>query len=235
MECLPASWHKVALDLAGHGHSDHRPKGVIYHLVDAVDDTMRVVDSLGWKEFYLVGHSLGGGIATLIAGSFPKRVKKLVLLEAIGPLGFAPEDTAAKLAQYYAASQEAKKKRMPVYPDLDQAVRARLQAGGLTPASARLISERGTKKVEGGITWRSDPRLRLPSISRFTESQIQDFLSHIECPTLAVFTEQGLVLAHPWEKRAERIGGLKVERLAGMHHLHVDDAKKVAPLIEKHF
>ena len=53
----------VALDLAGHGYSDHRPVGAGYALWDYAHDVLRVAEQLGWQRFALLGHSLGAMVA----------------------------------------------------------------------------------------------------------------------------------------------------------------------------
>ena len=84
---LASQWQRpmVALDFSGHGHSDHRPDGVVTHLVDHVRDVLAVADQLGWQRFTLVGHSMGAGIACLFAAAFPERISRLVLIEGLGP------------------------------------------------------------------------------------------------------------------------------------------------------
>jgi pimeloyl-ACP methyl ester carboxylesterase len=42
------------------------------------------VTAVGLKNFHLVGHSLGGGIAGTYAINYPQRVKKLVLVDSLG-------------------------------------------------------------------------------------------------------------------------------------------------------
>ncbi len=73
---LASQWQRpmVALDFSGHGHSDHRPDGVVTHLVDHVRDVLAVADQLGWQRFTLVGHSMGAGIACLFAADKRKPV-----------------------------------------------------------------------------------------------------------------------------------------------------------------
>ena len=69
---LPDDVHLVALDLPGHGQSDHLPEGVHYHDVEHVAHIHRAVNYLQWGRFSLLGHSLGGGLASLYtAGSLP--------------------------------------------------------------------------------------------------------------------------------------------------------------------
>ncbi|EPM99030.1 alpha/beta fold family hydrolase, partial [Pseudomonas syringae pv. actinidiae ICMP 19070] len=80
----------VALDLAGHGHSDHRPAGAAYALADYVFDVLQVAEQLGWQRFALLGHSLGAIIAVLLASSLPERVTHLALIDGLVPLTGEP-------------------------------------------------------------------------------------------------------------------------------------------------
>ncbi|MEI5908191.1 alpha/beta hydrolase [Bacillus spongiae] len=47
---------------------------------DYVDDLLKLIDHLGLKKVTLVGHSMGGQIATDFTLTFPDKVRKLVLL-----------------------------------------------------------------------------------------------------------------------------------------------------------
>ena len=51
----------LSLDLPGHGLSDHRPSGTAYHFIDMVMDVIEVAEVLGWKNYSLLGHSMGAG------------------------------------------------------------------------------------------------------------------------------------------------------------------------------
>ena len=73
----------VALDLAGHGHSAHRPPGASYSLWDYAFDVLCVAEQLGWQRFALLGHSLGAIISVVIAGSFPERVTRMALVVSV--------------------------------------------------------------------------------------------------------------------------------------------------------
>ncbi len=72
----------IAFDLPGFGGSDlpTRPRVSAY-----ADDVLAGLDRLGLDEVVLVGHSLGGAIATAMAERVPERVDALVLL---APAGF---------------------------------------------------------------------------------------------------------------------------------------------------
>ncbi|MDQ6647717.1 MAG: alpha/beta hydrolase, partial [Pseudomonadota bacterium] len=79
--------HVIALDLSGHGHSDHLPAGASYHYLDYVRDVLAVVETLQLHRFTLLGHSLGAGVSSLVAAAMPERIERLFLIEGLGPLG----------------------------------------------------------------------------------------------------------------------------------------------------
>jgi hypothetical protein len=71
-----------ALDLRGHGDSDWPGK---YSLQLMYDDVLGVLDELGLDTVTLVGHSMGGAVAYLLAIQHPERVQRLIIEEAAPP------------------------------------------------------------------------------------------------------------------------------------------------------
>lgn len=80
--CRATSRPCIAIDLGGFGESDlpAQPSFAAY-----ADDVIVALDDLGCEDYVLVGHSLGGAVATLIAEHRPGQVRALVLL---APAGF---------------------------------------------------------------------------------------------------------------------------------------------------
>lgn len=68
----------VAIDLPGHGKSLHLDKSA-FEIPNFAEIIIRLVENVGFKEFSLVGYSLGGRQSLFLALNFPKKVKKLVL------------------------------------------------------------------------------------------------------------------------------------------------------------
>lgn len=66
----------VAPDMRGHGASGRTPD---YSLELMRDDVLGLADALGLERFDLVGHSLGGSVAVLVAEAAPQRLTRLVL------------------------------------------------------------------------------------------------------------------------------------------------------------
>ena len=114
----------VALDLAGHGLSGRRV-GAPYHFIDYVADVAAAAEALGWRQFTLLGHSLGAGVAALLAGTWPDRVRKLVLLEGLGPMTDLEAEAPARLREALAAEFAAGRRDVvrPGYPDPQEVAR----------------------------------------------------------------------------------------------------------------
>ena len=77
---LTGKFHVVALTRRGHGESDKPATG--YDLPTLVEDIRIALDSLHIEKATLVGHSFAGDEITMFAAKYPKRVDKLVYLEA---------------------------------------------------------------------------------------------------------------------------------------------------------
>jgi pimeloyl-ACP methyl ester carboxylesterase len=222
-----------AVDLPGHGASDHLAQGADYSFAGAVHSVLDIADALGWARFALLGHSMGAGIASLVAAACPERVTRLVAIEALGALADTPENTVDRLRQAVTATRALPGKRLRVFPDLDIAVRARMKANGLTEPVARLLVERGVVAVEGGWSWSSDPRLTLPTMVRMTEAQVDNLVAGIACPTRVVFAEpaQSYLPDALRRARAARLPDGDLVVIAGSHHLHMEDPQAVADAI----
>jgi pimeloyl-ACP methyl ester carboxylesterase len=227
---LAARRRVIAPDLPGHGHSTHLPKGVNrYNNLDQVDHVLDFADALRLERFDLLGHSLGAGIASLAAAAAPARVGKLALIEGLGPLA---DDGSQTLARWRDAHAQRETARRPprVFASIDAAIAARVAAGGLDAEEARPIVERNLREVAGGHQWRSDPRLRFTTPMRIEEMQLRRVIAGIMAPVLLLLAEPATTYLPTalMDARAACVADIRVERLAGPHHLHVRQPRECA-------
>lgn len=221
---LLAGLRIVALDLPGHGHSQHRPVGVAYNIWDYAHDVLQVAEQFGWQRFSLLGHSMGAIVSVLLAGAMPQRVERLALIDGIVPLTGEPDSAPARLGAALQALLAVEGKQKRVYPSLDEAVTARMN--GLVPvsrAAAELLAQRGLMPVPGGLSWRTDPRLTMPSSLRLTHQHALAFLGRVACPTRLVVASRGLI-SDGMLREAASVASFEIQRVEGSHHLHLEDA-----------
>lgn len=226
----------VALELAGHGHSQHRPPGSAYHFVDNIPDVLAAADALGWKRFTLLGHSLGAAVASFTAAAMPERIEQLLLLEGLGPVSGNPVNEPERLRRYLRQHGSQDKRRTRRYPSLEEAATRRASNSDLTSGMALHLTRRGTvEHDDGGVCWRHDPRLTFSSPHYYDEAQVLAVLNAIEVPTLLVMAEQGILVSRSTTAaRCAAVKGLEVVKLAGGHHLHMEDAAAVARVLVDH-
>lgn len=87
-------WYAIAPDLRGRGMSEKPPHGygIPYH----VNDLLSLTDRLNLPTINYVGHSLGALIGFFLAAIHPKRLGRLVLVDAGGNL---PPDTGEAIGK----------------------------------------------------------------------------------------------------------------------------------------
>ena len=224
----------VALDLPGHAGSDHRAPGYDYMLVDWIHDVLDALDALEWQRTLLLGHSMGGAIATLVAVAAPERIARLALIEALGPLAGDSAEAGKRLRSAVAARRALKPGRPPkLIADLEQAVDARLAVSQMSREAARLIVARNLRAVDGGWAWRSDPRLTLPSHLRVDEASIRAWLRALAVPTFVLCAEPSPPYFGPElrDARVAEVPQAQLALLAGGHHLHMEQPEAVAAVL----
>lgn len=214
----------IALDLAGHGHSDHRAPGVQYQHGDYLLDIMAVVESINWKTFNLIGHSMGGQISSIIAATFPERVNRVLMIDGFMAEGtYSDEDRVAGNRQAIEKMLTSQNRTTKVFKDTETMALRVTEATDQTLDAARVLVSRGHQVVEGGVSWRSDSRIRYPSSSRFTRSQLNLMLKQSTSPALLIVAEQG----DRWYQGEVKVSelhhpNLTVIRIPGPHHMHLE-------------
>lgn len=73
----------IAPDMVGFGYTD-RPQGIEYGMPVWVQQVLDLMDELGIERADVVGNSFGGGLALALAIRAPQRVRRMVLMGAMG-------------------------------------------------------------------------------------------------------------------------------------------------------
>ncbi len=223
----------VAIDLPGHGFSEHRHSTTRYHFIDYLYNIDAALDALGWEDCHFLGHSMGAAIAAIYGAGAPERVRSIVLLDSMGPLSASPDSTADRLRRsmikHRLGASEPRR-----FDSIDEMVRARRSVSEISEQAARLICYRAAKQEGRRFIWRSDPALNWISSLVMTDKQALDLLRHIEAPALTM-----TVTPHsPWftrekvEARKAAIAHGRHETLEGHHHFHMDEPGKIAETVQ---
>lgn len=231
-----SAFRVIAIDLPGHGLSSHIQRGIYFHFIDLIPYTLEVTRQLGWKKFGLLGHSLGAGVATLIAGACPEHVTALALIDGLGPITIDEQqlpDLMHKSIDDYARLPD---KKMTYYPSKEHAIEARLAVSKMERKSVELLVERGLEHKKNGFVWRTDPRLLCKTLAMFSETQVISFLKRITSKTCLFRPSPGW----PFDEKlfTERIGymqDIEVHRIEGNHHIHMDNPAIVGPILSEFF
>jgi pimeloyl-ACP methyl ester carboxylesterase len=224
---LLAGCHVIALDSAGHGLSGSRSADSSYNIWQDVGDVIDVADALGWAQFNLLGHSRGGAIAALLAGTFPERARRLVLIEGGIPMVGQAENAAEDLARALTESRQLRAKAGRVFVARDLAIAERAEGfSKVSLEAAEILARRSLRTVPGGYQWHADQRLKATSEMRLTAEHVRSFLRRITAPAL-MFLAAESPIAHrsPFVDLLPAFPDLKIERLPGGHHLHLEGAE----------
>lgn len=99
---LETSRRTIAFDLPGHGAAVDWPR--IGHAGIAAEAVIGSLNGLGIDRFHLVGHSMGGATATILAFRLAES-RRLASLTLVAPGGFGPEINHRLLRRFAAATE----------------------------------------------------------------------------------------------------------------------------------
>jgi pimeloyl-ACP methyl ester carboxylesterase len=228
--------HVIALDSAGHGLSTNRSTDSAYNIWQDVGDVADVADALGWTELNLLGHSRGAAIAALVAGTFPGRARRLVLIEGGVPLLGKAENAAEDLARALTESRQLRGKAGRVFADRSTAIAERAEGfSKVSLEAAEILARRSLRAVSGGYQWHADQRLKATSEMRLTAEHARSFLRRIRAPALMfIAAESPIAHRSPFVDLLADFPKLTIERLPGGHHLHLEggEARIAAAALE---
>ncbi len=191
-DALRHDYHVIAPDLRGHGDSQWMVGGS-YNQVDYVYDIAQLLHQKQMTPVTIIGHSLGGSISLTYAGLYPETVKKLVVIEGMGP---PPEMIRDRIdvpihqrLDTWIKDLRASSGRIPRrYASLEDAYeRMQTENPHLTETQARHLTIHGSNQNEdGSFSWKFDNYVRNFSPIGIPMEDQYELWSRITCPTLLV-------------------------------------------------
>ena len=146
-----SDYQVIAIDWPGHGLSDHRSEDAYYHFLDWVDDLINLFRVQQWQSVDIVGHSMGGMVASAFAAAFPEHVKSLTLIDTLGFLTSKAETSTEQLRKGLLSRVSIAGKTKKYHSSLDSAIAARVAVSDLSHENAALIVKRAIKHTEAGL------------------------------------------------------------------------------------
>ncbi|CAO5162079.1 Alpha/beta hydrolase [Frankia sp. AiPs1] len=214
LPALEEHWRVIRLDISGHGDSGHRD----HYDVDVwTAELIAVLDAVGSRHALLVGHSMGGRIATVAAADHPDRFGGLVLLDSfLRPPGSLPPQLGPLSSG-----------REIVYPSWESATeRFRLRPPQPVPSAevVRPLAEYAVRPTADGQgwTWKFDQRGLPPT----DNDRVVDSLRRLRLPLWFVRAGRSLVVTDEVAEYAldELPAGSTSLTLPDAHHHLILDA-----------
>ncbi|MBI3045006.1 MAG: alpha/beta hydrolase [Betaproteobacteria bacterium] len=241
VDAFSREWHVIAPDWRGFGLTEWAREG--YWFPDYYADLEALLDCYHPGEpVRLVGHSMGGVIASVYAGLRPQRVERLVSLEGLGLARHTPDQAPLRYAQWLDQLKDAPGFRP--YRSFD-AVAARLRKNNprLTGERAAFLARHWAKQLDAEeIALTSDPRHKTFNPYLFRVEEAIACWRRITAPALLVsgkLSEMPARMKDTPEQLAERKDAFRDRREVELpdagHMMHHDQPQRLARLIEEFF
>ena len=239
VDALKRDWHIVAPDWRGFGLSGWAQAG--YWFPDYYADLDALLDIYSADApATVIGHSMGGNIASTYAGLRPQRIGKLATLEGIGMPRTDPSTAPERLVKWLDA--RVKSPRFRDYASFDEvAERLKRNNPRLPDEKAQFLARHWARENgAGGVEMLSDPRHRAANPYLFRVEEALACWRRITAPALLVSGKDSHIIA--WlkdvpEEVAERKKAFRNLRDVVLedcgHMMHHDQPERLAAVVEE--
>ncbi|MBC7603013.1 MAG: alpha/beta hydrolase [Ramlibacter sp.] len=246
VDALAQDHYVIAPDWRGYGLTEGAPVDN-YWIPDYLADLDFLLDHYSPDApVNLVGHSLGGNVVMLYAGSRPERVRRLVNLEGFGMAATKPSHAPKRYAKWMDELRAFHRGEMALKPyDSAAGVAARLMKTNkrLSQDKADWLAVEWAQPDNAG-KWRilGDPAHKITNAQLFRVDEVLEIYKSITAPTLAVESSensldqwwQGKYSLAEYHERLKSVPNVRISRVEDAGHmLHHDQPQQVAALIEE--
>lgn len=237
VDAMSDQYSFVAPDWRGFGRTEWPAEG--YWFPDYLGDLDAMLDV--WspeRPVTLVGHSMGGNVATLYAGIRPERVRRLVCIEGFGLPRTQPDQAPGRYRQWLRELRETQ--AFASFPSLDAFAHLLMRRNPrLTPERARFIAQTWTRPAaEGAVQVLGDPAHKRTNAVLYRREEAEACWREIVAPVLYVMAAQSEYLTRLGEDgRPEHMARI-IRRLEpcvvedASHMVHHEQPEALAHAIE---
>lgn len=236
----------IAPDWRGYGRTESPPADN-YWFPDYLADLDFLVDHFSPDApVNLVGHSMGGNVAMLYAGSRPQRIRRLVNLEGFGMPATQPSMAPGRYARWMDELKALHRGELALrsYDSADGVARRLMKTNRrLTQDKADWLARQWARPDAQG-RWRilGDAAHKITNAQLFRVDEVLEIYKSIAAPTLHVDAGedslsqwwQGRYTLAEYHERLRSVPDHRTATVAGAGHmLHHDQPEEVAQLIER--
>lgn len=234
---LKHQYHIVAMDLRGHGDSEHISGGT-YGAEEFLFDIHGLVKHLG-APITVVAHSLGGAMALRYAGLYPDNVAKLVTLEAGQPYpsvyaNYHSKTPVERMRQQIESLEHTVSRQAKRYHSIDAAVTRFLQENSHLghDLAEHLARNALATNEDGTFSWKFDPRIYALRPEGIVSEDRFSFWTEIRCPVLMIFGSASKLPGLDHTGLADIIASAQILKMDGLGHWpqHEDPEKVIAAI-----
>ncbi len=210
---LEAEFDVVMPDARGHGSSSTPPTG--YRYEDYAGDVLGLIQALELDAPVLLGHSMGGMTATVVASQMGAALRGLILAD---PTFLSPEDQR----EVYASDAVEQQCRLLSSDREDVLAQARARHPHRSPEIIELVTDA-----------RLNTRLETFEVLTPPNPDYRALVSAIHIPSLLVIADHGVVSLDTAHELQALNPGLRVEQIQGASHgLHYDQPERFEAVVK---
>lgn len=221
-------------DARGFGDTDWVHESGYYHFAEYVYDLDLFLNFINQEKYILVGHSMGGIIASLYSSIFPEKISHLINLEGWFFRNPKTEEAPKKMKDWIVGIKN-NKPSTPMKNLAEASDRLLKNDPFMTEEISLHLAHEGTKIIDDRYYWKHDSLHKTVAPTLTNIEQIKEFLKKITIPTLLLKGngQKNIFLNNSFVNGESFFPDAKIVEIENAgHNLHLHQPEKIANLIK---